>query len=120
MYGQVGSQVPRGAGGFTVCRPEHWSLADTDLYYGDILGGDAKILGYEVDGLDYTFRDGLPYPTFTEGAPASVEIIAMGPAFNKEIMKGRRGEASYYHDTTPRFAELRYGSDTPENRDKAS
>ncbi len=88
-------------GGFTVYRPDHWALAGTDLYYGDILGGAAKVLGYEVDGLDYTVRDGLPYPTFTDGAPEPIEIVAMGLAFNKEVMKGRRGEAAYCHDTTP-------------------
>ena len=120
MYAHVGSQVPRSAGGFTVYRPEHWAFAGTDLYYGDILGARARIFGYEVDGLDYTFRDGLPYPTFVDGAPEGVEIIAMGLAFNREIMHGRRGEATYYHDTTPQFARLRYGRDTPENRDRAS
>jgi hypothetical protein len=120
MYVHVGSQVPRSAGGFTVYRPQHWALADTDLYYGDVLGAAAKVLGYEVDGLDYTFRDGLPYPTFSDGAPENVEIIAMGVAYNNEVMKGRRGEAAYYHDTTPRFAELRYGAVNEETRDKAS
>lgn len=119
MYAHVGSQVPRSSGGFTVYRPDHWALAGTDLGYGDILGGAAKVLGYEVDGLDYTFRDGLPFPTFTDGAPESVEIIAMGLAFNKELKTGRRGEALYYHDTTPQFARLRYGEDSPKNREKA-
>jgi hypothetical protein len=120
MYAHVGSQVPRSNGGFTVYRPDHWALAGTDLYYGDSVGAAAQVLGYEVDGLDYTFRDGLPYPTFSDGAPENVEIIAMGLAFNREDMKGRRGAASYYHDTTPEFAYLRYGADTPENRDRAS
>jgi hypothetical protein len=120
MYAHVGSQVPRSAGGFTVYRPDHWALAGTDLYYGDVLGARARVFGYEVDGLDYTFRDGLPYPTFRDGAPETTEIVAMGVAFNKEVMKGRRGEASYYHDTTPHFARLRYGSDTPDDRDRAA
>jgi len=120
MYAHVGAQVAHSSGGFTVYRPDHWALAGTDLGYGDVLGAGAKVLGYEVDGLDYTFRDGLPYPTFSDGAPESVEIIAMGPAFNKEIATDRQGEALYYHDTSPRFAMLRYGEDTPVARDKAS
>jgi hypothetical protein len=120
MYAHVGSQVPRSAGGFTVYRPDHWTLSGTDLYYGDVLGARAKVFGYEVDGLDYTFHDGLPYPTYSDGAPKTVEIIAMGMAYNREIMKGRRGEASYYHDTTSQFAKLRYGSDTEANREKAA
>ncbi len=44
----------------------------------------------------------------------------MGPAFNTEIMPGRRGEESFYHDTAPQFARLRYGADTLTIRDKAS
>jgi hypothetical protein len=120
MYAHVGSQVQSGARGFTVYRPRHWAFAGTDLGYGDVLGAKPRILAYEVDGLDYTFRDGLPYPTFSDGAPETVEILAMGPAFNTEIMPGRRGEESFYHDTAAQFALLRYGADTPESRDNAS
>src|ERR1019366_4494451 len=98
---------PRGTRGFTVYRPEHWSLADTDLYYGDILGGGAAhVFGYEVDGLDYTMRDVLPYPTFSDGAPASTEIIAMGLAVNTEVMRGRRHEVSYYGEQSPGHGEV--------------
>jgi hypothetical protein len=80
-YTRYGYVCPRGSGGYTVYRPEHWSLADTDLYYGDVFGaGASRILAYEVDGLSYTFRDGLPYPTDRDRAPDSVTIIAMAPA----------------------------------------
>ncbi len=40
----------------------------TDLRYADIFGDEARIFAYEVDGLDYTFRQGLPYPVPVEGA----------------------------------------------------
>jgi hypothetical protein len=120
MYAHVGSQVQNSAGGFTVYRPDHWAFAGTDLGYGDILGGAGRILAYKVDGLDYTFRDGLPLPTFSDGAPETVEILAMGPAFNTEIMRGRRGEESFYHDTAAQFSRLRYRSDSIESRAKAS
>ncbi|MEO1200820.1 MAG: N,N-dimethylformamidase beta subunit family domain-containing protein, partial [Pseudomonadota bacterium] len=53
---------PRGAKGFTIYRPEHWAFADTGLYYGDVLGSESRIFGYEVDGLAYEIRDGLPVP----------------------------------------------------------
>ena len=33
--------------------PEHWAFAGTGLYYGDLLGADSHVFGYEVDGLDY-------------------------------------------------------------------
>ena len=121
IYAGVGSMVPRGTRGFTVYRPDHWSLADTDLYYGDLLGGGAAhVFGYEVDGLDYTMRDGLPYPTFSDGAPESTKIIAMGLAVNTEVTRGRRHEVSYYGEQAPDMAKLRYGNDTDENVEKAS
>lgn len=110
LYAHVGNLVPRGTGGFTVYRPEHWALGGTDLCYGDVFGGDARILGYEVDGLDYTVRQGLPYATFSDGAPSSVEILAMGLACNNEIMRGYRGEVSYYGDISATLATVRYGS----------
>lgn len=85
IYHRYGTAVPRGAGGFTVYRPEHWSFEDTDLYYGDILGGrPAYITSFEVDGVDYTFRDGLPYPTGLDGAPEEVEILGLVPAVKFE------------------------------------
>lgn len=80
-YIRYGSAVPRGSGGFTVYREGHWSLADTDLYYGDVFGqAPLCIAAFEVDGCDYTFRYGLPYATGADGAPEDLEIIAMAPA----------------------------------------
>ena len=39
----------------------------------------SRILAFEVDGVDYTFRGGLPYPTYVDAAPESLEILAMAP-----------------------------------------
>lgn len=83
-YANWGRFTPRGSRGFTVYRPEHWAFAKTDLSYGDIFGAEARIFGYEVDGVDYTFRDGLPYPTGQDGTPETVEILAMTPAVMAE------------------------------------
>jgi len=30
--------------------------------------------------VDYTFRNGLPHPTYTDGAPDDLEILALTPA----------------------------------------
>lgn len=80
VYARFGNCSPRSSGGFTVYRPEHWAFQGTGLYYGDQFGGaPAAVVSFEVDGLDYTFRDGLPYPTHKDGAPESLEIIAMSP-----------------------------------------
>lgn len=74
-----GGAAPRMNGVFTVYRPEHWVFEDTDLYYGDAFGSrPASIVAFEVDSLDYTFRNGLPEPTFLDGAMEKTEILAPG------------------------------------------
>jgi hypothetical protein len=85
VYNRYGVAAPRSSGGFTVYRPEHWAFADTDLYYGDQLGAVPICLAsFELDGVEYTFRRGLPYPTFEDGAPETLEILAMAPAARGE------------------------------------
>ena len=124
IYAGVGGMVPRGPSGFTVYRPEHWALEGSDLYYGDILGTAARIFGYEVDGLDYVVRDGLPFPTETAaGVPEGLEIIALGLATNTEADHGHKMEAGYFNahgDPALEVLPLRYAADTPENRDRSS
>ncbi|HEX3958979.1 MAG TPA: N,N-dimethylformamidase beta subunit family domain-containing protein [Trebonia sp.] len=86
VYARYGSTTPRSSGGYTVYRPGNWAFEGTDLYYGDVFGGDeACIVSFEVDGVDYTFRKGLPYPTGEDGAPDSLQILAMAPAVTGEI-----------------------------------
>jgi hypothetical protein len=63
---------------------EHWAFAGTGLFYGDLLGADSHIYGYEVDGLAYEIRYGLPYPTADSGAPEGLEILAVGMASQVE------------------------------------
>nr|WP_312841721.1 N,N-dimethylformamidase beta subunit family domain-containing protein [Sinorhizobium psoraleae] len=76
--------MPRGVRGFPIYRPEHWAFAKTGLFYGDVLGEEGHIYGYEVDGLDYEIRNGLPYPSPTSGAPDGLEILAVGMATHVE------------------------------------
>ena len=40
----------------------------------------ATTVGYECDGCDFTYRDGLPYPTGVDGTPADFEILGTAPA----------------------------------------
>ena len=85
VYNRYGVAAPRSSGGFTVYRPDHWAFEGTDLYYGDLLGGTpVNIATFELDAVEYTFRRGLPYPTFEDGAPESLEILAMAPAVRGE------------------------------------
>jgi hypothetical protein len=95
VYAGWGGCVPRGSGGFTVYRPEHWVFADTDLYYGDQLGADSRVFGYEVDGCDYEIRNGLPQATGSDGAPNNLQILAMGLATTSEANHGNRGSTFF-------------------------
>jgi hypothetical protein len=125
LYARMGGMAPRHSGGFTVYRPEHWVFAGTDLYYGDVFGAEAGIFGFEVDGLAYTFRDGLPFPTGEDGAPVErIEIVAMAPAVLVEEDHGnplsnlswlnREGllvAQGVFGDTSPEsMRKIRYGA----------
>jgi hypothetical protein len=84
LYAGWGACAPRGVRGFPVYRPEHWAFSGTGLCYGDLLGAQGHAFGYEVDGLDYIIRGGLPEPTATSGAPPGLEILALGMSSLKE------------------------------------
>lgn len=61
-------------------RPEHWVFKDTGLKRGEKFGGKDTIVGYECDGCELTWKDGLPFPTAKDGTPANFEVLATCPA----------------------------------------
>jgi len=79
-YHRIGKVVSNGAGGYTVHRPGHWIFDGTGVGYGDLLGADAVVVGYECDGCAFTYDDGLPVPTGEDGTPANFEILGTAPA----------------------------------------
>jgi hypothetical protein len=80
-YARSGYGVPRGSGGYTTWRPDHWIFAGTGLRYGDLLGAEHAVVGYEADGCELTLDEsGLPVPTCLDGTPDSFEILATAPA----------------------------------------
>ncbi|SSC70701.1 unnamed protein product [Ciceribacter sp. T2.26MG-112.2] len=119
VYAGWGGCSPRGVRGFPVCRPEHWAFAGTGLFYGDLLGAESHIYGYEVDGLDYEIRYGRPYPTATSGAPEGLEILALGMASSVEENDVLAPEDRFFGDEDGRFiAETLYGEVSDENLEK--
>ncbi|QDB99092.1 N,N-dimethylformamidase beta subunit family domain-containing protein [Mesorhizobium sp. 8] len=119
IYAGWGGCAPRGARGFPVYRPQHWAFAGTGLYYGDILGAESHVFGYEVDGLDYEMRHGLPYPSATSGAPDGLEILALGMACQVEESPDVPLEDQFFGDEDGRFvAETLYGEASDENLEK--
>jgi hypothetical protein len=86
---------------FTVHRPEHWVFAGTDLKRGATFGGQDTIVGYECDGCELTWRDGLPYPTGNDGTPKNLTVLSTCPVrwhpndaeWYEKWEKGRTGNA---------------------------
>jgi len=100
-YHKSHGQFMDGPGAYTVHRPDHWLFAGTDVKRGTAFGGKDTIVGYECDGCELTWKDGLPSPTFKDGTPESFEIVATAPArwhpddceWYEKWEKGRTGNA---------------------------
>ena len=115
VYAGLGHCAGRGPGGFTIYRPEHWAFAGAEIGYGDVLGAGARIYGYEVDGLDYEIRDGLPFPTGKDGAAPEVEILGLGLGTSVEADHGVWGETLYIGEEGGRWeAAALHGDPTEE------
>ncbi len=120
-YHRVGEAVPRGAGGYTVHRPDHWAFEGTELRYGDLLGSSSCTVGYEVDGCVFETVNGLPIPTGEDGTPTDFEILASAPArlvsINDTVCEA---PAELWADLTPpgdleSTAQVLYGDTSPQS-----
>jgi hypothetical protein len=110
-----------GSGGFTLYRPDHWSMAGTGLGYGDVLGAASKIFGYEVDGIDYEIRKGLPYPAPDTGLEGELTIIALSPATTLAHHTGQHDMDTFIGTLdAEEVAQKVYGEVTPETLGLAS
>jgi hypothetical protein len=119
LYAGWGGCAPRGVRGFPVYRPDHWAFTGTGLYYGDLLGAASHVFGYEVDGLDYVIRNGLPEPGGEDAVPDGLEILALGMTSLVEESADIAIEDQFLTDEDGRFvAETLYGSDSDENLEK--
>jgi hypothetical protein len=83
-----------GPGSFIVHRPDHWIFEGTELDRGTRFGGKDTIVGYECDGCEMKWVDGLPVPTHRDGTPQSFVILATCPA------RWAPGD-SYWYDRFP-------------------
>jgi len=100
-YHKSHGQFMDGKAEFTVHRPDHWLFDGTGLKRGDTFGSKDTVVGYECDGCEIAWRDGLPYPTHADGTPRSFAILATCPArwhpddseWYERWEKGRTGNA---------------------------
>lgn len=75
-YHKSHGQFMDGSGAYTVHHPEHWLFEGTQLKRGDAFGGMHTIVGYECDGCELEWKDGLPKPTYRDGTPKTFEVLA--------------------------------------------
>jgi hypothetical protein len=113
-YHRIGRVVGLGSGGYTVYRPEHWVFEGTDAAYGDLIGAEAVVVGYECDGCDFTFRDGLPHPTGSDRTPADFEILALAPVQHFGRTNSPRGVPDGARSEGEFIAWRALGSDDPD------
>jgi hypothetical protein len=86
---------------FTVHHPDHWLFAGTGVKRGDKFGDKDTVVGYECDGCELVWKDGLPEPTYRDGTPKGFKVLATCPArwhpddceWYEKWEKGRTGNA---------------------------
>ncbi len=79
-YHRSHGQFMDGEASFIVHRPEHWVFEGSGLKRDERFGGKDTIVGYECDGCELTWRDGLPFPTHNDGTPKTFEVLGTCPA----------------------------------------
>jgi hypothetical protein len=75
LYSRFGQATPRGSGAFTVYRNDHWLFAGTGLHYGDLLGAEDSVVGYETVGCRIGFDEyQLPVAAGGDGTPDEIDL----------------------------------------------
>lgn len=100
-YHRSHGQLMKGSGAFTAHRTDHWVFEGTGMKPGVDFGGPSKIAGYECDGCELTWKDGVPTPTYRDGTPKGFTVLATAPAkwapddceWYERWEKGRTGNA---------------------------
>ena len=96
-FARMTTNAPRGSGGYTIWRPDHWVFDGAEIYYGDVIGTKDAVVSYEVDGCELTMIDGLPVPTHRDGTPEGFVVLGTAPASNgagglKRTLRGTSGD----------------------------
>ena len=79
-YHRSHGQFMDGPASYEVHRPDHWLFAGTELKRGDRFGGKDTIVGYECDGCELKWVEGLPEPTGSDGTPREFVVLGSCPA----------------------------------------
>ena len=79
-YARVGQGTPRSSGGYTHASPGSPGVRGNQPALRRRVGHADGIVGYEVDGCELTMVNGDPVPTYDDGTPAGLEVLATAPA----------------------------------------
>jgi len=113
LYHRFGQATPRGTGGFTVFRYDHWLLEGTGLRYGDLLGGDDGVVGYETVGCPISLDDyQLPVARPVDGMPEDHEIVALALSSNLGVGEYPKSISALSDQGDLEFLAERYYGDT--------
>lgn len=120
LYHRFGNATARGIGGFVVYRPDHWLFEGTGLGYGDVLGADHGVVGYETVGCPIQFDEfQLPVAAPRPDLPLDVEIVGHVPSSNLGVGDYPTSIAALSDQGDLEFiAERIHGSDDDTNRRK--
>jgi hypothetical protein len=121
LYARFGAATPRGVGGFVIYRSDHWMLDGTNLGYGDVLGRDDGIVGYETVGCPIQLNDiGLPEAAPRPDLPAECTIVAFTPTSNLRVGQYPKSIAALSDQGDAEFiAERVFGGINDENLARA-
>ena len=110
LYSRFGQATPRGSGAFTVYRHDHWLFDGTGLRYGDELGADDGIVGYETVGCRLDLDEyQLPVARGGDGTPAEIEVVAWTPASNINFGEYPASASSDAQADLPAIADRVFG-----------
>jgi len=99
-YHKSHGQFMDGDASYKVHRPDHWVFKGTNLKQDQRFGSKDTIVGYECDGCEMKWENGLPFPTHHDGTPKNFTILGTCPA------KWAPGDSLWYD----RFPKDRIGA----------
>ncbi|MEO1059777.1 MAG: N,N-dimethylformamidase beta subunit family domain-containing protein [Actinomycetota bacterium] len=115
LYHRFGQATARGVGGFVVYRADHWLVEGTGLRYGDVLGADDGVVGYETLGCPITLDElQLPVPWPRDDLPADLEIVGHVASSNLGVGEYPKSIAALSDQGDLEFIATRLHGDTSE------
>jgi hypothetical protein len=104
----------RDAQGYTVQHTQHWAFAGTGLQDGAVFGDDEAfpLIGYEVDGAAFRWKNGLAVATGECGTPRSFAILGVAELTEGWVTGGRGAAATMGVYGTPAGGTVFQGATT--------